>query len=94
MKNAAAWEADFCNHMSQVESSTRVWLDTLAQHTQLQEKQTDGQSPAEVRADTNSAAHPPKNHHDLDVPLAVVLVHTPAVLLLLALAATDRHASP
>lgn len=49
MKNAAAWEADFCSHMAEVESSTREWLDTLAQHTQLQEKQTEGQSPAEVR---------------------------------------------
>lgn len=50
MKHAAAWGADFCNHMTEVENSTRVWLDTLAQHTQLQGKQTEGQSPAEVRA--------------------------------------------
>lgn len=70
MKNAASWEADFCNHMAEVESSTRVWLDTLVQHTQLQENQTTGQSPAEVRAKMSPSAH---HHHHRRHGLAVIV---------------------
>lgn len=50
MQNVAEWQDDYCNHMAAVEDSTRVWLDTLAQHTKLQEDKATGQSPAEVRA--------------------------------------------
>jgi hypothetical protein len=57
--NAAAWEADFCSHMDGVEDSTRVWLDTLAEHTQLQKDKTAGQSPAEVRALQQCQANTP-----------------------------------
>ena len=50
LSNAAAWEKDFCSHMAEVESSTRVWLDTLEQLTQLQGK-FDDKRPTEVRGD-------------------------------------------
>lgn len=50
VKNVAAWEADFCNHMAEVENSTRVWLDTLTELRKAQAQyQNANTSPAEVR---------------------------------------------
>lgn len=70
MTNAVAWGVDFCSHMSEVENSTRMWLDTLTQHTQLQENCSVGQSPAEVRENTGQQC----KKHTLPRPLCLWLL--------------------
>lgn len=50
LSNVATWEQQFCNSLQALENSTRVWLDTLAQLTSMQEQhmQQGDKSPAQV----------------------------------------------
>lgn len=49
---AGPWADNFCSHMAPLDNSTRVWVDTLAEHARLQTqyRQDDNTSPAEVSA--------------------------------------------